>query len=51
MLTKCSDILVPFLTRMANHCLTNGIMPDTLKIVRITLILNKSGADCEQLEN
>ena len=24
---KCSDILVSFLTRMVNHCLTNGIMP------------------------
>ena len=48
---KCSDILVPFLTRTANHCLTNGIMPDALKIARITPILKKSGADCEQLKN
>ncbi|XP_046862994.1 uncharacterized protein LOC124456651 [Xenia sp. Carnegie-2017] len=48
---KCSDILVPFLTRMVNHCLTNGIMPDALKIARITPILKKSGADCEQLKN
>ena len=48
---KCSDILVSFLTRMVNHCLTNGIMPDALKIARITPILKKSGADCEQLKN
>lgn len=48
---KCSDILVPFLTSMVNHCLTNGIMPDALKIARITPILKKSGADCEQLKN
>ena len=48
---KCSEILVPFLTRMVNHCLTNGIVPDALKIARITPILKKSGADCEQLKN
>ena len=35
---KCRDILVSFLTRMVNHCLTNGIMPDALKIARITPI-------------
>ena len=48
---KCSDILVSFLTRMVNHCLTNGITPDALKIARITPILKKSGADCDQLKN
>jgi len=42
---------VPFLRCIVNHCLTNGIVPDALKIARIIPILKKSGADCKQLKN
>lgn len=48
---NCSDILVPFLTKFINYCLFNGIMPDALKIAKITPILKKSGENCELLKN
>ena len=44
-LKHCSSVLSPILAKIFNHCISNGIFPDPLKVGKVTPVYKKGAND------